>query len=52
LKRSSCEGSSANTAFELGLEQVEPGDLAVAMVGGNVEPLGLFKSRLADGFAQ
>ena len=38
--------------FELGLQELEPGDLAVAPVGGAVEAFGLVHARLADGLAQ
>ncbi len=45
-------GDFGEHRLELGLEQVEPGDLAVAMVGRQVEALGLVEARLADGLAQ
>ena len=38
--------------LELGLEQLEPRDLAVAEVGGVIELLGLFEPRLVDRLAQ
>src|SRR5713101_2726836 len=39
-------------SFELGLEQLESRDLAVAKVGGAIEMLGLFEAGLADRFPQ